>query len=356
MSANLAAVRARLSEASGRDMLASTSMYTSLAWLRSLRVPCADALHIAPGTPLFGSDGVELTLRVFYREHEHLGGHALLVAYDDGAALDNDADEERSCITICGGGDDLHLQHRVLELMSAAPERAVCVRHSAANGRIGLMLRRMPPLIVTVRCEPASPATVERIALAGSTAPPILPKPLFGEDDEDDEDESPIQARDLSEASSGAELAHHAVETSDDEWARQVSWSLAKVYCCRGPGARYNSLLDDQDDWTKVVWAADDGMRIMRAASAAATALMTHSGKASASVHVALECVFGSAAQRGGGGEVNVRSTAVVPASAAKEGMVQGELRDIVVTWARIDQQWQPACSNSQDQGTGQFE
>ena len=103
--------------------------------LRSKGIPCASVMRIAPGT-----DDVELRLRVFFREHNHLHGHAIVISYSS----DNNQDEDdESYFYIRAGADDSQLQSRVIELMAAAPDRAVCVRTSAANGRIGLMLHRL---------------------------------------------------------------------------------------------------------------------------------------------------------------------------------------------------------------------
>ena len=44
--------------------------------LRSKGIPCASVMRIAPGT-----DDVELRLRVFFREHNHLHGHAIVISY-----------------------------------------------------------------------------------------------------------------------------------------------------------------------------------------------------------------------------------------------------------------------------------
>ena len=141
--------------------------------LRSKGIPCASVMRIAPGT-----DDVELRLRIFFREHNHLHGHAIVISYRSDTNPQNPEDEDdESYFYIRAGADDSQLQSRVIELMVAAPDRAVCVRTSAANGRIGLMLHRLPLLLITVRCMPDTNVHIERAILAGSSAP-VLPSTI----------------------------------------------------------------------------------------------------------------------------------------------------------------------------------
>ena len=249
--------------------------FATLEQLRSLGIACADALHIAPETPLRGLEGVELRLRNFFREREHQQGHALVVSYADSTF----EDYENSSIAIAGHHECV--QRRVCELMSAAPSRSISVHHSAANGRIGLLLRRMPPLLVALRMSSGAP-TVESVALAGS-AQPVVPSFL---DDFDDELSSP--SRGLGDAIAAPMVRASTVQA----WAGPLIWSLGKVYCQRSANARYEAVVEDQDDWVKVTWAVDDGAALIRVAAEAASALARHE-EGPCTVRVALECVFG---------------------------------------------------------------
>lgn len=310
--------------------------------LRSKGIPCASVMRIAPGT-----DDVELRLRVFFREHNHLHGHAIVISYSSDTNPQNPEDEDdESYFYIRAGADDSQLQSRVIELMAAAPDRAVCVRTSAANGRIGLMLHRLPPLLITVRCMPDTNVHIERAILAGSSAP-VLPSTMISTDDED----VCARPRDLGVASDSPLVRRPFVV---DAWVEPLLWSLGKVYCCHGPSERYEALVDDQEDWSKVAWTPDDGALILRVAADAAKALAMRESRPCA-VQVALECVFGSRWDRGrersGGGSDSIAATAgggskVVAAPAQEARGVQnatGDLRTAIVIGA-----WRRASSGGQ--------
>ena len=66
---------------------------------------------------------------------------------DDGSSSDDDDDDDRSTVWIGSSG---WLQHAATRAVSVAQSAAgaACVRHDPANGRIGLLLRRCPPLEV----------------------------------------------------------------------------------------------------------------------------------------------------------------------------------------------------------------
>ena len=332
--------------------IASTPQDAStLDRLQRLGIPCADTLHLAPGTKLRGVDGVELAVRIFYREHEQHKGHALVVAYDDAlfspsnageekerdddGSDDDDNDEENAYAVIGTGGTDEQAQSQVIKLMRLAPEREVVVRHSAANGRVGLMLRRMPPLLVTLQCAPGVPAIVAHATLAGG-APPIVPTSLLV-DDEAELVASPPQQH-LGETS-GDELVRRAASAADKwaGWSGRLLWSLGKVYCCRdGRRPRYEALVEEQEEWTKVEWAADDGARILRVAVDAASALAQYEARP-CTVRVALECVFGCAQAAPGAGQAGGSVALVAAEDHDSNGVfLQGDLRSAVVIAACV--------------------
>ena len=66
---------------------------------------------------------------------------------DDGSSSDDDDDDDRSTVWIGSSG---WLQRAATRAVSVAQSAAgaACVRHDPANGRIGLLLRRCPPLEV----------------------------------------------------------------------------------------------------------------------------------------------------------------------------------------------------------------
>ena len=297
--------------------------------LRAADCAC-HAAHIAPGTPL---QEIKHSLCVLLREHEHLRGHAMVVSYDDDmfASGDKDDGDEGDHWSIIKQDDEIVQQH-VVQLMRSAPERAICVRHSAANGRIGLLLRRMPPLLFTITCQDSS-VSIDSASLSGSA--PIVPQQLLTNDEEPSTASSlEVQADLVSDRSEA--LVRRAGATAAS-WAVPLLWSLSKVYCCRDyQRERYEALVDDDDDWTKVIWAADDGTRILRAAADAASALASQqAGSRPCTVLVALECVFGSPCANASPAVASDNIRAVVPAMPMSEqpleGAAVGDLRRVVV-------------------------
>ena len=124
---------------------AGTSRARTLALLRARGVPAVQAVRIWAGVP--GEDvGDALSL---------LGGVALPVSIqEDGEdhtgmyGSDGDSDEEQD--EEDGGDNVSRMVAQVQRRMLASPGVHLCVRHEPGNGRLGLLLRRCPPLLVKV--------------------------------------------------------------------------------------------------------------------------------------------------------------------------------------------------------------
>ena len=260
-------------------------------------------------------------------------GQSLLISYNQQEEEDGEDYDECESIVIIGQGfwqEDV--QSKVVALASAEPSRAIRIRHSKGNGRIGLMLRRLPPLLVTFKCGGGGGGqlAVECAHLAGHAAPPPPPE-LLRDDDDDDEDE---------EADGGGETAaapNAMVRRAApiNRWAAPLLWSLGKVYCCHSDrGGVYSACEEDQNRWAKVRWGGHDGERILSVAADAARALMANEkSDCSCTVRVALELVFGSPE------ETPPSTSTVLSASTQTQSEAiesTSDLREIVVCSAEV--------------------
>ena len=174
------------------------------------------------------------------------------------------------------------------------------------------MLRRLPLLMVSMRCASDGRVEIESSRLRGHA-------PLSSSSDE------VVQPKAHLGEGTGADVVRRVPATLDD-WAASLLWMLLKVHrgplltltrlnpnnpipepepsltrtllwmlrkVYRGPwcfGA-YGAALDDPDDWTKVRWTESDGRRL-RVASDAARALVGRAG-CPCTVQLGLEFVFG---------------------------------------------------------------
>ena len=305
-------------------------------------------------------------LRIFIGELEeafHIQGHTLTVLYDDNArgawaeaaGVDDEHDETGNHTFVMNGQGpprdyELRLQSCIVQLVAAEPARAVCVLHSAANGRIGLMLRRLPPLVVMMRCEPRDGGMSLMSARLGSEragGSHAVPVPRALDADDDDEVTEDTEQRDEithDHSATSTEVEPQLLARPHDEWARGLIWSMNKVYCCRETGCLqssrpYASLVDDEDEWAKVEWGDADGATLVQTAGEAAQVLAQRAGKA-CTVHVALELTFGRpppmpSQQQAGASEAVIRADPNAGAHVAAGR--RGDLMDVRVRSAVVD-------------------
>lgn len=258
--------------------LAGCSLAAALTRLRHHGVPAPAAVRIpANSTDAQAAEAIA-SLVATLNPHERC--EALLVqsdhigCWDDGSA---DADGENDDESF--GTDAFDDGHGCVQLASAdwlqqalrcvaACDRsaAVCVQHDPANGRIGLLLRRCPPLWARVELDGA--------AVHDHTAA-----------------DTPLDAMPLAPVAPPT-----APPAAAQEAAARLLWGLRKVYCAgdlAGGGARFGAFSRDADDWRKVEWRLhDDAALVGSVAQRAACALAPMCGDASA-IHLALALCFG---------------------------------------------------------------
>lgn len=272
------------------------SITSNLEFLRSQGIPCARALHIPAGA------AVDVDVVQFVRELPEysagmLYGQAILISYDDLMLLDNsegiyiaddveEGDDSDSTDRIDRGFNVVTIGstewaarcHLVAtRLARKAPSRPICMVHSESNGRIGLMLRRLPPLVVLLHCIPGKSVEIEAAYLRGQTPPSCSSSEVL-----------PTQMH-LGTAT-GVEVERR-VPASLNEWAAPLLWNLGKVY--HGPWgfSAYGAFVDNHDDWCKVEWG-NSGNTILDAAVRCASALARREPSA-CKVQLALELIFG---------------------------------------------------------------
>ena len=150
------------------------------------------------------------------------------------------------------------------------------------NGRIGLLLNPLPPLLFAFEKNSLADICLTRAWLEGS-AEPLQPPP------------EPDRRPSLPEHTGGAAGANTALTAQNSSraspWEPQLLWQLGKIYCARHAdhdGARYPAEDDDQDSWAKARFSAGDAALVLNAASAAASAALESPNTQSAVVSVEL--------------------------------------------------------------------
>ena len=150
------------------------------------------------------------------------------------------------------------------------------------NGRIGLLLNPLPPLLFAFRKNSVADIVIQRAWLEGS-AEPLPPPP--------EADRRPL----LPETEGGAAGANAAITAQNTSraapWKPQLLWQLGKIYCARHAdhdGARYPAEDDDQDSWAKARFCDSDAALVLRAAADVACAALESPNTQSAVVSVEL--------------------------------------------------------------------
>ena len=152
------------------------------------------------------------------------------------------------------------------------------------NGRIGLLLNPLPPLLFAFRRNSVADIVLARAWLEGSPEP-LQPPP------------EPDRRPALPETTHGAAGADAALAAQNSSraspWEPQLLWQLGKIYCARHAdhdGARYPAEDDDQDSWAKARFSAGDAALVLRAAADAASAAWSPNTQ---SAVVSVELSFG---------------------------------------------------------------
>lgn len=206
--------------------MTSSSLTETLDYLRSHGIPCACTLRLN-----FDDLGTS-KLSSFLSEHggaDSSRGHAVHIAHDDNDTFDcqgssdgsggSDDEDERdsSVFTIGAMGWLSRCEERAAQLLRASPSRSIYLRYSEANGRIGLMLRRLPLLMVSMRCASDGRVEIESARLRGRG-------PLSSSSDE------VVQPKAHLGEGTGADVVRRVPATLDD-WAASLLWMLLKVHC-----------------------------------------------------------------------------------------------------------------------------
>ena len=151
------------------------------------------------------------------------------------------------------------------------------------NGRIGLLLNPLPPLLFAFRKNGIADIVIERAWLEGS-AEPLQPPP--------EPDRRPLALTETADGAAGANMALSAQNSSRaSPWEPQLLWQLGKIYCARHAdhdGARYPAEDDDQDSWAKARFCASDAALVLNAAADAASTALRSPNTQSAVVSVEL--------------------------------------------------------------------
>ena len=150
------------------------------------------------------------------------------------------------------------------------------------NGRIGLLLNPLPPLLFAFNRNSINELQIERAWLEGSPEP-LQPPP--------EPDRRPL-ALPTTGGAAGADTALATQNSSRaSPWEPQLLWQLGKIYCARHAdhdGARYPAEDDDQDSWAKARFCASDAALVLRAAADAASAALESPNTQSAVVSIEL--------------------------------------------------------------------
>lgn len=285
----------------------------SLRRLRAIGVPCAhSALH---------------TDQQLFEQFEECT--AVVIGYDDdtGESAYDEEGDEYSVVPTDGSDWWREATVRIGRLAAAAPSRPICLRGSAANGRIGLLLRRLPALSVTLRTGATESAVVCSARLWGQELSPVP--------DTEDWDASSTTEQHLG-CASGNEVLRPTAHSSARDWVPALAYALAKVYCCRRETVAgvYAAAVDDQDEWTKVRWReTSDGAAILRVALDAAAGLAR--GDA-CTVRIGLELIFGDARRGGSNDAVGSMALATAAVSAEARPEDAGDLRAVQVVAAAV--------------------
>ena len=153
------------------------------------------------------------------------------------------------------------------------------------NGRIGLLLNPLPPLLFAFEKNSAADICLTRAWLEGS-AEPLQPPP--------EPDRRPISLPEHTGGAAGANTALTAQNSSRaSPWEPQLLWQLGKIYCARHAdhdSARYPAEDDDQDSWAKARFRDSDAALVLRAAADAACAALSPNTQ---SAVVSVELSFG---------------------------------------------------------------
>jgi hypothetical protein len=151
------------------------------------------------------------------------------------------------------------------------------------NGRIGLLLNPLPPLLFAFEKNSTADICLMRAWLEGS-AEPLPPPP--------EADRRQLALPETADGAAGAGAALTAQNSSRaSPWEPQLLWQLGKIYCARHAdhdGARYPAEDDDQDSWAKARFCASDAALVLNAAADAASAALESPNTQSAVVSVEL--------------------------------------------------------------------
>ena len=151
------------------------------------------------------------------------------------------------------------------------------------NGRIGILLNPLPPLLFAFEKNSTADICLMRAWLEGS-AEPLPPPP--------EADRRQLALPETADGAAGAGAALTAQNSSRaSPWEPQLLWQLGKIYCARHAdhdGARYPAEDDDQDSWAKARFCASDAALVLNAAADAASAALESPNTQSAVVSVEL--------------------------------------------------------------------
>ena len=153
------------------------------------------------------------------------------------------------------------------------------------NGRIGLLLNPLPPLLFVFRKNSLADIVIERAWLEGSPEP-LQPPP--------EPDRRPLQLPETAGGAAGADAALTAQNSPRaSPWEPQLLWQLGKIYCARHAdhdGARYPAEDDDQDAWAKARFSDGDAALVLNTAVDAVSAAWSPNTQ---SAVVSIELSFG---------------------------------------------------------------
>ena len=174
------------------------------------------------------------------------------------------------------GVNDIRLGRRALHQNSLRPD-------FKPNGRIGLLLNPLPPLLFVFRKNSLADIVIERAWLEGSPEP-LQPPP--------EPDRRPLQLPETAGGAAGADAALTAQNSPRaSPWEPQLLWQLGKIYCARHAdhdSARYPAEDDDQDAWAKARFSDGDAALVLNAAADAASTALRSPNTQSAVVSVEL--------------------------------------------------------------------
>lgn len=195
------------------------------AWLRD------EGVH-APAARTFDADAdAGTSVAEFVRD---VGGPPCVIRCYD---TDQDDDDEGTAFLVEKHADEGTLAAHVRQAQTVlGPGGLVVLRDDRANGRIGLMLHDLPPLILTVEAGPDFATALSAHLLLSGPA----------EKSEDGGDRHTRRTRSLAE----------------------LDWQLGKIYKSVVSGAA--GRFADDESWAKVRWGARDAERVLQRAELAA--------------------------------------------------------------------------------------